>query len=61
MLHFVFRVFGFLFSWLAIGSVMALAGLAAIFLIYGKDLPDHAQLARYEPPTLPASIPARAR
>ena len=52
MLHFVFRVFGFLFSWLAIGSVMALAGLAAIFLIYGKDLPDHAQLARYEPPTL---------
>ena len=31
---------------------MALAGLVAIFPIYGKDLPDHAQLARYEPPTL---------
>ena len=52
MLPLVFRFFGFLFSWLAIGSIMALAGLAAIFMIYGKDLPDHAQLAQYEPPTL---------
>ena len=31
---------------------MAVAGLVAIFVLYGKDLPDHAQLARYEPPTL---------
>jgi penicillin-binding protein 1A len=48
----ILRFFGFLFSWLAIGSIMALAGLAAIFTIYGKDLPDYAQLANYEPPTL---------
>jgi penicillin-binding protein 1A len=31
---------------------MGLAALAAVFVIYGKDLPDYAQLARYEPPTL---------
>jgi penicillin-binding protein 1A len=43
---------GFLFSWLVIGAIMGLIGLAAIFMIYGKDLPDHEQLARYEPPTL---------
>ena len=52
MLRLFFRFFGFLFSWAAIGSIMALAGLAAIFTIYGKDLPDYAQLETYEPPTL---------
>ncbi len=48
----IFRFFGFLFSWLAIGSIMALGAVAAVFAIYGKDLPDTAQLERYEPPTL---------
>lgn len=52
MLRLLLRFFGFLFSWLAIGSIMALAGLAAIFAVYGKDLPDTAQLERYEPATL---------
>ncbi len=31
---------------------MGVVGLVAIFVLYGRDLPDHAQLARYEPPTL---------
>ena len=31
---------------------MALGGLAAVFAIYGKDLPDYAQLENYEPATL---------
>ncbi|MBP7001477.1 penicillin-binding protein 1A [Amaricoccus sp.] len=52
MLRFILRFFGFLFSWLAIGSIMALGVLAGVFYIYGRDLPDHAQLARYEPATL---------
>ncbi len=52
MLRFVLRFFGFLFSSLAIGSIMALGVLAGVFYIYGRDLPDHAQLARYEPATL---------
>ena len=47
-----FRFFGFLFSWLAIGLIMALAGVAAIITIYGRDLPDYAQLENYEPATL---------
>jgi penicillin-binding protein 1A len=52
VLRLIFRFFGFLFSWVAMGGILALAALAAIFTIYGKDLPDYAQLARYEPPTL---------
>ncbi len=52
MLRLIFRFFGFLFAWLALGTVLALAALAAIFTIYGKDLPDYAQLERYEPATL---------
>ena len=52
MLRIVLGFFGFIFSWLAIGSVMALGVLAGVFYIYGRDLPDHAQLARYEPATL---------
>jgi len=52
VLLWIFRFFGFLFSWLAIGAIMALAALAAVFQIYGKDLPDYQQLATYEPATL---------
>ena len=52
MTRFILRFLGFLFSWAVIGSIMALAGVMAIFAIYGKDLPDTAQLERYEPPTL---------
>ncbi len=52
MLRIILRFFGFLFSWLTIGFVMALAGMAAVIAIYGKDLPDYAQLENYEPATL---------
>jgi penicillin-binding protein 1A len=51
-LGFLFRFFGFVFSWLSLGAILGLGALAAVFVIYGRDLPDHAQLARYEPPTL---------
>jgi penicillin-binding protein 1A len=50
--RFIFSFFGFVFSWLAIGSLMALAAVAVIFVVYGRDLPDTSQLAQYEPPTL---------
>ncbi len=52
MLKIILKFFGFLFSWIAIGSIMGLLALVAVFTIYGKDLPDYAQLANYEPPTL---------
>ncbi|HRW15433.1 penicillin-binding protein 1A [Amaricoccus sp.] len=52
MSRIILKFFGFLFSWIAIGSIMGLLALVAVFTIYGKDLPDYAQLANYEPPTL---------
>ncbi|HET9069265.1 MAG TPA: transglycosylase domain-containing protein, partial [Amaricoccus sp.] len=52
MLRLIFRFVGFLFSWAAMGAVLGLAALAAVFTIYGRDLPDTAQLERYEPATL---------
>jgi len=41
-----------LFSWLALGLVIALGIVAAVIAIYGKDLPDTTQLENYAPPTL---------
>jgi penicillin-binding protein 1A len=52
VLRLISRFFGFIFSWVAIGSIMALGALAAVFTIYGKDLPGYAQLEVYEPATL---------
>jgi penicillin-binding protein 1A len=46
------RFLGFLFSWLSLGLIFGLGSLAGVFVIYGRDLPDHAQLAQYEPLTL---------
>ncbi len=52
MLRFILSFFGFLFSWMTTGLVMAALGLGAIFWMYARDLPNHVQLARYEPATL---------
>lgn len=43
---------GWLFSWATIGLVMVMLGIGAIFWMYGRDLPNHEQLARYEPATI---------
>ncbi|HYF52724.1 MAG TPA: penicillin-binding protein 1A [Salinarimonas sp.] len=48
----ILRFFGFLFS---IGAVLFLAGAGVAAYFYwhfSKDLPDHAQLANYEPPVM---------
>ena len=52
MLRAILSFFGFIFSWVTTGLVMAALGLGAIFWMYGRDLPNHEQLARYEPATL---------
>ncbi len=52
MLRIILSFFGFIFSWLTTGMVMAALGIGAIFWMYGRDLPDYDQLARYEPATL---------
>lgn len=52
VIRFFLNFVGFLFSWLAIGLLMGIGALIVVFYFYGRDLPDHEQLARYEPPTL---------
>jgi len=52
VLRFILNIFGFLFSWVTIGMVMAGLGLGAIFWMYAQDLPNHEQLAKYEPATI---------
>lgn len=52
MLNAILRFFGFLFSWATIGLVLAGLAIGAIFYMYGRDLPNHEQLANYEPATL---------
>ena len=51
-MRFVLRFFGFLFSVGAIFFLIGAVGLAYGFWFYSKDLPDHAQLANYEPPVM---------
>ncbi len=48
----VLNFLGFLFAWGSMGLLLGIGMLAAIFYLYGKDLPEHAQLAQYAPPTL---------
>ncbi len=48
----VLNIFGFLFSWLTMGLMAGVILIGAIFWLYGRDLPDHEQLAQYEPATL---------
>ncbi|MCB1368489.1 MAG: PBP1A family penicillin-binding protein [Rhodobacteraceae bacterium] len=52
MLRPILSFFGFLFSWITNGLVMGMLLLGAVFWMYGRDLPNHEQLARYEPPTI---------
>ncbi|MEZ0171080.1 penicillin-binding protein 1A [Microvirga sp. TS319] len=51
-MRFVLRFFGFLFSVGAIFFLIGAVGLAYGFWFFSKDLPDHAQLADYEPPVM---------
>ncbi|WP_112324160.1 penicillin-binding protein 1A [Oceanibium sediminis] len=43
---------GFIFTWATMALVAGIVALTAIFFYYGRDLPDHEQLAQYEPATL---------
>jgi penicillin-binding protein 1A len=51
-MRFVLRFFGFLFSVGAIFFLIGAVGLAYGYWYFSKDLPDHAQLADYEPPVM---------
>ena len=44
--------FGAIFSWISAAVLISFIMISAIFWIYSEDLPDHAQLAAYSPPTI---------
>lgn len=52
MLRAIFSFFGAIFSFLTIGAVLAVLIVGAVFWMYGRDLPNHEQLAQYAPPTI---------
>ncbi len=52
MLRFIVSFFGGIFSWLTIGALFAALTVGAVFWMYGRDLPNHEQLAQYTPPTI---------
>ncbi|WP_138465485.1 penicillin-binding protein 1A [Poseidonocella sp. HB161398] len=52
MLRAIFSFFGAIFSFLTIGAVLGVLIIGAVFWMYGRDLPNHEQLAQYAPPTI---------
>ena len=52
MLRPILAVFGTLFSLVTLGTMMVALSIGAVFHIYGEDLPSHASLANYTPPTI---------
>jgi len=52
LIAFIARLLGGLFSFITAGIFMAMLGLVAVFMMYGRDLPNHEQLAQYTPPTI---------
>jgi len=52
VLRFILSIFGWFFSFVTIGAMMAALTIGAIFWMYGRDLPNHEQLAQYAPPTI---------
>ncbi len=52
MLRTILSALGGLFSLVTLGLMMIALALGAVFWVYGRDLPSHARLAQYTPPTI---------
>ena len=52
MLRAIFSFFGAIFSFFVLSTLLGALSLGAIFWVYGRDLPSHAALAKYTPPTI---------
>ena len=52
VLRFIFSFFGGIFTWVTLGIFMVALSIGAVFWMYGRDLPNHEQLAQYTPPTI---------
>ncbi len=61
MLRFILSTIGGLFSVVTVGAVMGVLTVGAVFYMYGRDLPNHEQLAQYTPPTISRIYSAEGR
>ena len=52
MLRFVTSLFGGIFTLVTTGALFVVLMIVAVFWMYGRDLPNHQQLASYTPPTI---------
>lgn len=52
MLRALLSFFGAIFSFFTIGAFLGVLIIGAVFWMYGRDLPNHEQLAQYAPPTI---------
>ncbi|MFO7770474.1 MAG: transglycosylase domain-containing protein, partial [Roseovarius gahaiensis] len=52
MLRAIGTFFGTIFSLVTLGLMLIALSIAAVFHIYGQDLPSHERLANYTPPTI---------
>ncbi|MFP4305126.1 penicillin-binding protein 1A [Rhodosalinus sp.] len=52
MLRFILSFFGAIFSFLTLGLMVVALSIGGVFWVYGRDLPSHESLARYQPPTI---------
>lgn len=61
MLRFILSILGGVFSMVTIGAVLGMLTVGAVFYMYGRDLPNHEQLAQYTPPTISRIYSAEGR
>ena len=52
MTRFIFSVLGGIFTLVTLGLIMGALTIGAVFYVYGRDLPDAATLASYQPATV---------
>ena len=52
MTRFIASFFGGIFALITTGALFAALMIVAVFWMYGRDLPNHEELAQYSPPTI---------
>jgi penicillin-binding protein 1A len=52
LVRFILSIFGAIFTTITLGLIAAALTIGAVFWMYGRDLPSHASLAQYKPPTI---------
>ena len=61
LLRLILSFFGGLFSLATNGAIMAVLLIGGVSYVYGRDLPNHEQLAQYTPPTISRIYSAEGR